>query len=249
VAGSVTAPAARARLDLGVHVRRLAAASCAAALVGALVGGLGGRLAMRLLAMADPRTAGLTTDDGFEVGQITAAGTLNLIGAGIQIGLVGSIVYLVVRPLLLGPTWLRVTTVAVGAGSTVGALLVKPTAFDFQAFDPPMLPVALFVAIPVLHVAVFAALTERWVRDGSWFRTAPLRRVGLTLLVWVLGVFALVIVAPAAALCVGLLVLADRLRPSPTLVATMQWAGRGVLVAVFLWAVVDLAADISYLLA
>jgi hypothetical protein len=203
---------------------------------------------MRLLAVADSRTAGMITDDGFEVGQITAGGTLQLVAAAIQIALVGSIVYLAVRPLLLGPSWFRVATVAVGAGTTVGALLVRPDTFDFQAFDPPMLPVALFVAIPVVHVALFAALTERWVAAGSWFMTAPLRSVALSLAVWVLGAFAIVVVAPLAVVCLGVLWLAHRHPFSRTARATASWAGRVVLVAIFVWSAVDLTRDVAALL-
>ena len=251
MAGSTAAPVApvaRDRPDLAVHVRRFAAASCAAVVVGALVGGLGGRLAMRLLAMADSRTTGMMTDDGFEVGQITAGGTLQLVAAAIQISLVGTIAYLAVRPLLLGPSGFRVATVAVGAGTTVGALLVHPDSFDFQAFDPPMLPVALFVAIPVLHVALFAALTERWIAEGSWFRTAPLRSVALTLLVWVLGAFAIVLVAPLAALCLAVLLLAHRHPPSRNVRSTLTWVGRVALVAIFVAAAIDLGRDVAELL-
>ncbi len=229
-------------------MRRFAAACCAAALVGVLVGGLGGRLAMRLLALADSRTAGLVTDDGFVVDRITAGGTLQLLAAATQIALLSSIVYLVVRPLLPGPAWLRIATVAVGGGTAVGALLVQPDSFDFQAFDPPMLPVALFVAIPLIHVALFAALTERWLAEGSWFRTAPIRSVALSLLVWVLGAFAVVVVAPLALVCLGVVVLTRRHPPSRTAREALSWTGRAVLVGIFLWSAVDLGRDVSVLL-
>ena len=245
MAGPVTVPVIPDRLALSPYVRQLAAASCAAAIAGALVGGLGGRLAMRLLAVTDSRTVGLMTDDGFEVGRISLGGTLQLVAAAIQIGLLGTVVYLVVRPLLLGPPWLRIATVALGAGTTVGAVLVDPVSFDFQAFDPPMLPVALFVALPITHVAVFAALTERWLVEGSWFRTAPLRPVALTLLVWVLGAFALVLVAPVVVACVAVLLLVHRHPPGRAVRVATPWVGRAVLVAIFVWAVMSLSRDVA----
>jgi hypothetical protein len=248
VAGSVAVPVTRERFALEVHLRRFAAASCAAVVVGALVGGLGGRLVMRLLAVADPATSGLVTDDGFEVGRITAGGTVLLVAAGVQIALVGTLVYLLVRPLLMGPPWLRVATVALGAGTTVGALLVEPDSFDFQAFDPPMLPVALFVALPVVHVAVFATLTERWIAEGSWFMRAPLRHVAPTLVVWVLGAFALVLVVPVAAAALALLLLVHRRPPGATTRSLATWAGRAGLVGIFAVAVLALSADIVELL-
>ena len=245
MAGPVTVPVIPDRLALSPYVRQLAAASCAAAIAGALVGGLGGRLAMRLLAVTDSRTTGLMTDDGFEVGRISLGGTLQLVAAAIQIGLLGTVVYLVVRPLLLGPPWLRIATVALGAGSTVGAVLIEPDSFDFQAFDPPMLPVVLFVALPITHVALFAALTERWLVEGSWFRTAPLRPVALTLLVWVLGAFAFVMVAPMAVACVAVLLLVHRYPPGRAVRVATPLIGRAVLVSIFVLAVINLSADVA----
>jgi hypothetical protein len=247
MAGPGTVPVISDRLAVSPYVRQLAAASCAAAIAGALVGGIGGRLAMRLLVVTDSRTTGLMTDDGFEVGRISVGGTLQLVAAAIQIGLLGTVVYLVVRPLLLGPPWLRTATVALGAGSTVAAVLIEPDSFDFQAFDPPMLPVVLFVALPITHVALFAALTERWLVKGSWFRTAPLRPVALTLLVWVLGAFAFVIVAPMALACVAVLLLVHRYPPGRAVRVATPWIGRAVLVAIFVLAVINLSADVAYL--
>ena len=153
--------------------------------------------------------------------------------------------YVEVRPLLLGPPWLRIATVALGAGSTVGALLIEPDSFDFQAFDPPMLPVVLFVALPITHVALFAALTERWLVEGSWFRTAPLRTVALTLLVWVLGAFAFVMVAPMAVACVAVLLLVHRYPPGRAVRVATPLIGRAVLVSIFVLAVINLSADVA----
>ena len=101
--------------------------------------------------------------------------------------LIGAVVYLIIRPLLIGPTWLRLATAAVGGGTTLGALLVAPDTFDFRALDPPLLPVVLFVAIPILHLLVFLPLAEWWLADESWFMRSPARPVRYTLLVWLLG--------------------------------------------------------------
>jgi hypothetical protein len=52
-------------------LRGLAAVTWAGALLGLLVGGVGSRLAMMLLARLNPQVAGLTSDDGFTMGQLT----------------------------------------------------------------------------------------------------------------------------------------------------------------------------------
>lgn len=53
-------------------LRRLAAITVAGAVLGVLVGGVGGRLAMVLLAALNPRATGVTSDDGFTIGQFTS---------------------------------------------------------------------------------------------------------------------------------------------------------------------------------
>jgi hypothetical protein len=247
MAGSVATAGTRERLAFPGLVRQLAAVGCAAALVGGLVGGVGGRLAMRLLAATNPRTTGLVTDDGFVVGRVSAGGSLQLVAASIQFAMLGAVVYLLVRPLLLGPPGLRVATVSLGAGGTAGALLVHPGGLDFESFDPVWLPVVLFVALPILHVALFAALAERWLAEGSWFSQAPVRLVAPALLVWLVGAAALVIVLPVLVVCLGVLLLLQRHPPAPAVRTTATWGGRLALVAVFAGAVVDLARDVAVL--
>jgi hypothetical protein len=241
------APATGFRAVLQRHLRALAAVGCAAVLAGVLVGGVGGRLAMRLLAASNEHTTGMITDDGFEVGRITAAGTLQLIAASVQFAMIGAVLYLLVRPLLLGPAGARVALATVGIGGTVGAVLVHPESFDFQALDPAILPIVLFVALPMLLVLVFAVLAEHWLAEDSWFMRAPWRQARPALLVWVVGGLALVVVLPLLGVCLVLLTVLHR-RPLPE-----RWrpvvlgAGRVVLVAIFAMAVVDLAGDVPQL--
>jgi hypothetical protein len=246
---SVVAREAGRDFAFSTYVRRVAAVGCAAVLVGVVVGGMGGRLAMRLLAAANPEHRGQITDDGFVVGHISAGGTVQVLAAAIQFSLLGTAIYLLIRPLLLGPVWLRVATVAVGAGTTLGALLVQPDSFDFAVLDPPLLPMTLFVGIPVVHVAVFVALAERWLADESWFSRAPMRPVAATLLAWLLGAVALVLVLPLFTVALVALVVAAR-HPLPLSARTaVTWVGRLLLVAIFAGAVVNLARDAALLLA
>jgi hypothetical protein len=202
---------------------------------------------MRLLAASNAHTNGMTTDDGFEIGRITAGGTLQLVAASIQFAMIGAVLYLVVRPLLLGPTWLRIALATAGIGGTVGAILVHPESFDFQALDPAILPIVLFVALPMLLVLVFAVLAERWLAADSWFNRAPWQRARLALLVWLLGGLALVAVLPMLGVCLVALAVLHR-RPLP------EWsrpvvlgAGRVVLLGIFVVALADLARDVPQL--
>jgi hypothetical protein len=67
--------------------------------IGVLVGGLGSRLAMLLLRATSPSTViGMTSDDGFEIGRFTFAGTYNLFNLGAVVGVIAAATYLAVRP-------------------------------------------------------------------------------------------------------------------------------------------------------
>src|SRR3990172_110315 len=106
-------------------LRTLAAATAVGILLGAVIGGLGSRLAMRLLFLtSDPAMQGVLTDDGFPIGEITFAGTANLILSVTGFGVIGAFVYLAVRRFLIGPQWLRLLGCGLAAGVVVGAGLV-----------------------------------------------------------------------------------------------------------------------------
>jgi hypothetical protein len=230
-------------------VRPLAAATAAGVASGIVVGGVGGRLAMGLLAAQNPEDHGRLTDDGFVMGQFTLSGTINLIGATYFLGLFASLVYLALRGLLFGPLWFQVASMAVGAGVVVGALLVSPDGVDFTLLDPPLLPILLFVAIPVLCVAMLAWLAQRFLRPVSWWATADLRLVvGLTAVLWIVGLPLL----PAVVVLAVMWALWLRLRSTAVAAVvrspTMQWAARALLAAVFGVALVSLSSDVQTLL-
>ncbi|GGK72222.1 hypothetical protein GCM10011509_20980 [Ornithinimicrobium pekingense] len=215
-------------------MRALAAASLAGAVVGLVVGGVGGRLAMGLLARLNPEDAGRITDDGFRIGQLTASGTLNLLGAAVQAGLTGALLYLALRRLALGAPAVRVASLTLGGAVVVGAFLVHPQGRDFRILGPDWLPVLLFVALPAVFVPLLALLAERWLAPGSWFATARLRYVAPLLLVWVLA--GLLLPLLGLAVVVGLV----HQRLAPTLStgarAAVAWSARVLLVALGLWA-------------
>lgn len=228
-------------------LRAMAAAGAAATVAGVLVAFVGGRLAMRLLAAANPEDTGQTTDDGFAVGAVTAGGTAQVLLAALQISLLGAAVYLLIRPLLMGPTWLRISTVALGVGVAFGALLTAPDSFDFVALEPRWLPILLFTLLPALHVVAFAVLAERWLAEGSWFQTAPTSSVAPTLLLWLAGGVALILVLPASAVVLLVLYVAARHPPSTAARHSARWLGRVALGAVFVLSVTDLFRDFEQL--
>src|SRR4051794_27383687 len=186
------------------YLRQIAAIGCAAAIAGVLVGGVGGRLAMRLLAATNEEDSGAITDEGFVVGDITFGGTLQLLAASTQLAMVGAAAIVVIRPLLLGPAWFRVLSVATGSGVIVGAMVVRPGGVDFEALDPPLLAISLFVALPFVLGLVFSLLADRWLGDDSWFANGSFRRVRASVGIWLLAGIGLIIALPL--LLIGLLV-------------------------------------------
>lgn len=227
--------------------RSAAAAGCAAAVAGGLVGGVVGRLAMSLLASRNPEDAGVITNDGFTVGQVTASGTTQLVLASIALAMLGATVYLLVRPLLLGTGAARVALACLGFGVTAAALLIEPETTDFLRLEPLWLPIVLFVALPVTLVAVFSALVERWLAHDSWFRTAPRGKVLPLLAIWLAAGAVLVVVVPVflVTLLVAAVVRVDVL---PSVRTAARWAGRAVLAAIAAAGAWNLATDVATIL-
>lgn len=152
------------------------------------------RLAMFLLFRLNPEARGLISDDGFEMGRFTMSGSLNLVLAGVLFGLLSGILYLLFEPLLFGPGWFRTLSLSVGAGTVAATQLVHSDGIDFRVLEPLWLAVTLFVALPVLHVA----LVER---AAAWIRTryaAPPRQASGAL-AWVLRLPLLVLFLLAVA--------------------------------------------------
>ena len=165
--------------DFGCHTRRMREAArvvvtvtAVGVVTGWLTVGVLGRLAMALLAGLNPEAAGLTSDDGFEIGTFTLDGSLNLLLlGGTFFGGLSAVFYLLLRPLMIGPGWFRLLSVSVGAGTVVGAMLVHTEGVDFTALRPVWLTVGLFVALPIVHVALLSGVSE-WLlarkQAGRW---------------------------------------------------------------------------------
>ena len=165
--------------------RRLGVATLAGALLGLAIGGVGGRLAMMLLAVRSPDATGLTSDDGFTMGQFTVSGTANLLLVTTFIGVLGGGFYLALRDLMIGPRWFQICTISIGPAVVVGAIIVHPDGVDFTLLSPLWLAVSLFVLIPAVYAALLSILTDRWLASSTHPSRPQRALLTASLLLWV----------------------------------------------------------------
>lgn len=207
----------------------LVGVACGVAVVGVL-----SRLVMLLLASMNPDAAGVRSDDGFIMGQVTLSGSLQLAGAGAQIGAVGAFIYIAVRGLMIGPSWFRLLSISVGPGVVVGSVLVHTTGVDFNILEPLWLTIGSFVLLPVVFCAALHLLAEKALTSGG-VRFKPLLMLGLILAV---AAFPLTLM-----LGIGWWA-ARQFRPAEGHATRVwPWALRVALAFVFVLAVVDLISD------
>jgi hypothetical protein len=224
-------------------VRRLAACTAAGALSGLLVAGAGGRFAMFVLAQANPKAQGMESDDGFVMGQFTMAGTLNLLVVGTVIGILGGGVYFVLRGLMIGPRWFEILSISGAAAVVVGSMLIHADGVDFILLEPPLLPIAMFVAIPGIYAVLLTLLAERWLAPGGAFVRAAYRRTLSVLILWLpLAPVLLVLVAGWA---IGALL--RRAGPLASAGAMPAWVARFALTGVFIERLLALTSDVTVL--
>jgi hypothetical protein len=179
----------------------LAAGVTGGFVAGLLIGGVGGRLAMLILRLTSlSALRGVSTDDGFTIGRVSAQ-TLFLLGVTAGLGIAGGVLYVVVRRWI--PIAWRIPAMTVFFGLVGAAGIIRPDGLDFSALSPLPLAIALFVAIPVLYGAAMPFIVERLLREGSVLRRRPrawlfglaplvlLNVVGLLLVLVALGIRAL----------------------------------------------------------
>ena len=216
--------------QLSATTRPVAAAASAGLLAGVGIGGIGGRLAMFVLRLtSDPSLRGLKTDDDFTIG-VFSGETAFLMFATAFLGVLGGLVYLVVRSWLPvgGRPWLYGGLTAIVGG----ALVIRPNGIDFTLLEPLSLAVAMFIALPAAYGVVTSLLTERFLAAGSRFE-----RWG----VWLGGIPALVPLAALGPVGLALLILIAAVvllgRAAPQIgsvwtTPTITWIGRTTLVAI-----------------
>jgi hypothetical protein len=143
-------------------LRRFAAVFVAGGLAGVIVGGLGSRVAMRIAALtASEGVRGFPTEAGARIGEITLEGTVFLIlFAGIGSALIGSAFYLLVRSWLPRRRWLRAIAFGGLELAVFGTQVLDAGNADFTILGRPLLNVAVFSSIFVLHGALLVLLVE-----------------------------------------------------------------------------------------
>ena len=152
------------RHNLVATTRSVLLGAAAGAWAGFLIGGVGGRVAMGLLRVTSPDTVrGRISDDGFEIGQISAA-TVFLLAITTGLGAVVGVVYIAVRRAVPG-RWGRWGWIFVGT-TVGGSLLLHADGVDFNLLEPTWLAVTLFILIPAGGAALMAFWVERW--DRWW---------------------------------------------------------------------------------
>lgn len=170
-------------------LRRVALGSLAGAVAGLVAGGIGGRLFMSALAAMNPRAAGVESDDGFTMGEVTLSGTLNLFVVGTVLGAVGGLVWVAVRGLRFGPPWWRAVSMPTGVGIVVGSQMVHADGVDFTLLEPALVAVAFCIAVGVLASVICTSLGDRWIgSDRTTWQALPaavawVARGGLTVLI------------------------------------------------------------------
>lgn len=221
------------RAELGAASQVLAKVTLAGAVSGVIAVGVLARLAMSLLAYLNPDATGVTSDDGFTIGQVTLFGSLQLAASGLQFGIIGAFFYLALRGLMVGPAWFRLLSISLGPAVVIGAIVVHTDGVDFQVLHPTWLAAALFVFVPAAYCALLHVLSERWLRsEGDLAR--PLLVLGL--LPW-LPLLPLTLLLLAGYLAVRAL---GRREPA-------AWLLRASLAVLFVFAVVDLMKDVAEL--
>jgi len=230
------------RVDLAAAAGVLAKVTLVGALSGVIAVGVLGRVAMLLLAYLNPVATGVTSDDGFVMGQFTISGSLQLAASGLQFGVIGVFFYLALRGLMVGPGWFRLLSISLGPALVIGAIIVHTDGVDFHVLEPVWLAALLFIGVPFAYCALLHLLSVRALRSD---RPAPRPLLFLGLLPWIL-------LLPLTLILLGGFLALRALRRGAVGQAFLArawpgWVLRGALAALVLISVVDLVSDIDTL--
>jgi hypothetical protein len=152
------------RVDLRAAAWWIGLGALAGALAGLVWGGIGGRLAMLALRLTTPHAVGATSDDGFEIGQVTLGGTLNLALVTTVAGAVAGVAYVAVRTGL--PPAARAPMAALFGAAVGGVSFISPDGIDQRLLEPRWLTVGAFIALPSAAALTIALIVERLGRRG-----------------------------------------------------------------------------------
>ena len=166
--GTGVQPSRRAFKPMVGRILRLAGLAATGilcgAVAGAIVGGGGSRIAMRILAVVNPSTSGIVTENGNIAGQITAEGTADLVFFSIFVGAFGGLVYMVVRRWMPGSGLWKCLADGVFLFCLLGRAIISDENKDFTLFGPPSLGVSLFALLFPLYGLAVSPLVERFNR-------------------------------------------------------------------------------------
>ncbi|CAN5818168.1 hypothetical protein BH23CHL2_BH23CHL2_07600 [soil metagenome] len=172
---------------LAALLRILGVGVIAGAFAGLLTIGVGGRIAMRisgaLYTRQHPGSTVITDSSGQEVGTITLAGTVDLLAQGMFVGMVGGLMYVILRRWL--PDALRVRSVASGAIFLLitGTLFVDGDNPDFTRIGIPWLNILMFGLIVLAFGAFVAPVAERLASTFEQSRgRSGVRRLGTSVM-------------------------------------------------------------------
>lgn len=199
---------------------------------------------MVLLARLNPEAAGVTSDDGFTIGQLTPL-TVNLLVTTTVIGVFGSGIYFVLRGLMTGPRWFQVVSISLGPAVVVGGIIVHADGVDFT-LDPAWLAILMFLALPAAYAALLTVVAERWLGPDGRFTTGNVWLALSPLLLWTP-------IAPALAAVILALVVFEAVRRTDRgrdILAepVWPWLARGALGVLFAVSLVGLTRDTVALL-
>lgn len=148
------------RDDALALLRHVAIGAVAGAIAGFVVGGVLGRTAMFVLRVTTgDAITGVVSDDGFEMGRVTAGGTAQLLGGYTALGVALGLLYALVRRFL--PPRGRIALWTLVTAAVGGGLFVHADGIDYLLLDPLWLAIAFFVLLPAAAGFTIAWLTER----------------------------------------------------------------------------------------
>ena len=205
-------PMALPGIDAGAakHVafmwRWLLLAGAAGAWSGFLIGGVLGRLAMFILRTTSADSVrGIDSDDGFTIGQFSAA-TIFLLAVTTVLGMFVGLVAVLARSQLRGRVGFVLIVLA--GGSVGAAAIIKPEGVDFNLLAPLSLACAMFTAIPLAATALALVFAHRW--RVWWWRDR--RRTAIALLPMLIALPLFIVSGPTATVSLLLGVGALRVR-------------------------------------
>jgi hypothetical protein len=159
--------------QLAAIVREIAAAGVAATAAGIIAGGVGGRLAMRVSALVNPTMAGVRSENGNRIGDVTVDGTIALVlFGGLLTGAVVAWSWVAVRTWLPQRPSIRYAAGATAALGLTGFLVVHAGSIDFFLLEPGWLHILMFCGLVAgagaLTVSLDQRLVARWPASGGF---------------------------------------------------------------------------------